>query len=319
MTTTLADRPTVSIAGAAADVPQGHPAQGIGVPLGAAPASRPDAGRSRLPSVPLVGAVVSFFAVLMLALVGFVLVGSAVAHQRDQEVMLDTLGEQLKTATAPVTAPFVPGAPIGVIDSPKLGDAMVFVAGAGSAQLAKGPGLRSDSVMPGQPGVAVIQGRRSAYGGPFERLDRFAPGDTIKVTSGIGEFTYVVDLVRYSDQEVPAPPVVASRLTLLTSDGHYSPTRTLIVSGALANGVTPAAPGSGLPAAPASEAPLALDPGAALPLFLWSQALLVVAVAMAYLWHRIPSTTLWLGASPLLLVLLWQVSASIVQLLPNTL
>ncbi|MEZ5133698.1 MAG: sortase [Acidimicrobiales bacterium] len=80
--------------------------------------------------------------------------------------------------------------------------------GTTSTELMQGPGHYRDSVLPGEPGNAVIFGRRSTYGAPFGQLDQLEPGATINVTTLGAEFTYTVRerrVVAEGDTDVLGP------------------------------------------------------------------------------------------------------------------
>ena len=117
-----------------------------------------------------------------------------------------------------------------MVTIPQIGLEQVFVEGSSSEQTRNGPGLKTDSVLPGQTGLSVLVGHRSTSGAAFAHLDELRPGDTIEVTTGQGRFTYVVDLVRTSDAPATQVQVVPARLTLVTSDPAFAPDRTLMVS-----------------------------------------------------------------------------------------
>ena len=106
----------------------------------------------------------------LVALFGlFLFVGSGLAANRDQDVMYDELKEQLGLATVPVNGAIPTGTPIGIVEIPRLGLEQVFVEGSASEQTIKGPGLRHDTVLPGQAGASVLVGRRATFGAAVRR------------------------------------------------------------------------------------------------------------------------------------------------------
>ncbi|CAB4707328.1 unannotated protein [freshwater metagenome] len=253
---------------------------------------------------------------LIAAFGAYLFVGSKLQADRHQDILFDELSESLGLAIVPVNGAIPTGTPIGILEIPRLGVEQVFVEGAGSEQTAEGPGLRHDSPLPGQAGVSVLVGRRATFGAPFADLDRLRAGDELLVTTGQGEFTYVVDLVRTSD----APPTeiqqVPSRLTLVTSDPAIAPNRTLSVSAQLDGEALPRSTGT---ATVASDTPGEGSSSHLLALLLWSQLLLVVAVAVTWAAMRLPGRALWIGAVPVLVAILWNVFQNLAYLLPNTL
>jgi sortase A len=253
---------------------------------------------------------------LVIAFAGYLLVGSGLAANRDQGVMYDHLRTALAQETVPVAAPIAPGTPLGVVSVPSIGLEQVFVEGSASEQTMDGPGLKTDSVLPGQSGLSVLVGRRTTFGAPFAHLDRLQPGDRIDVTTGQGRFAYVVDLVRTSDAPTSQVRVVPARLTLVTSDPAFTPNRSLMVSAHLA--------GKPLPASTGTTAPIDDQPGQgshdrAVALLLWCQLLLLTTVAVTWAALRLPGRGLWIGAAPVLLAILWHVFENLAVLLPNTL
>ena len=247
----------------------------------------------------------------------FLFVGSALGQNHDQAVMYADLKEELGLATAPVNGAIPTGTPIGIVTIPRLGLEQVFVEGSASEQTMKGPGLRHDTVLPGQAGASVLVGRRATFGAPFRHLDRLRVGDRIEVTTGQGKFVYVVDLVRTTDSPDVQIEQVPARLTLVTSDPALTPTRSLQVSAQLKGDPLPATTRQ---ATVAEDLPGEGSHGRQVALLLWAQALLVVTVLVTRQGLGHPGRgALWIGAVPVLLAVLWQVFENLAVLLPNTL
>jgi len=288
------------------------------------PGRHPTAGRARpsnngQESSPphLIGLTFSAVAVLLVGFLMFLLIGSGIAERRAQDTMYASFRGQLSKATAP-TGPVKDGSPVALLEIPRLGMRDVVVQGTTSGDLAKGPGLRSDSVLPGQAGSSVVYGRRRAYGGPFRNVLSLSLGDTITTTTGLGVAHYRVTAIR--DASAPfsvTPGVRTDQLILVTSDAPLVPSRTMLVVSTLVGKPSPAP--AALPTIGAAERPLHGDTSAAQPLAWWSLALLVsvsLAAVAAVRWSRIAA---WVVASPLLLAVLWNVFESLGRLLPNTL
>jgi sortase A len=253
---------------------------------------------------------------LVVAFGAFLAFGSGLAQSRTQDVLYHRLSTSLKEETAPVSGAFAPGTPLGELSMPSIGVDQVFVAGSSSAETAIGPGLKTDSVLPGQAGLSVLVGRRATFGAPFSDLAELRTGDRLDVTTGQGHFTYVVDLVRTSDAPATRIRAVASRLTLVTSDPAFTPDRQLVVSAHLRGDPQPATTGT--------TAPLDNLPGHgththATALLLWCQLLLIVAVVVTWAALRLPRRGLWIAAVPVVLAVLWNVYENLALLLPNTL
>ncbi|HEX4687499.1 MAG TPA: sortase [Nocardioides sp.] len=254
---------------------------------------------------------------LMALFAGYLVIGAGLAADRAQNVMYGQLRQELAEATVPVSGAIAPGTPLGVVRIPSIGLDQVFVEGSSSEQTRSGPGLKSDSVLPGQTGVSVLVGHRSVSGAAFAHLDQVRPGDPIQVVTGQGQFTYVVDLVRTSDAPASRVRVAPARLSLVTSDPAYAPNRTLTVSAALEDKPMPASTGTtALP----SEQPGHGSSSGLVGLLLWTQLLLLVTVLVTWAGLRARSRRgLWIGAVPVLLAILWQVFDHLAVLLPNTL
>lgn len=290
---------------------------GRGAGSGGRGGSRPRPPRPAGPTLgSVIAAVLGLIALLAVTFAGYLFVGSRLDANRAQSLMFDDLVQQLSLAEVPVCGVVPDGQPVGLVEIRSIGLEQAFVVGAASEQTLLAPGLRHDSVFPGQQGLSVLVGRRVTGGAPFRDLDRVQPGDVITATTGHGVFRYVVDLVRTSDAPPTEVPIVPSRLTLVTSDPAYAPNRTLSVSAALDGDALPACTGT---ASVAADQPGAGSRSGAVGLLLWSQGLLVAAAAVTWLAARLPKRALWIGATPLLLALSWQVSAHLAVLLPNTL
>lgn len=283
-----------------------------------APPRRPEPPSRRRPvsTSTLVAWTVSVVGLVLLAFVGFVLVGSNVQASRAQDVLYKKLTDQLSAATAPVEGVIQPGTPIGILQIPRLHVQQVLVQGSSSEQTVNGPGLKSDSAFPGETGSSVVVGRRATFGAPFADLGTLDVGDELVVTTGLGKKIFVVDLVRHTDDPAQKVKVVGSRLTLVTSDPALTPTRQIVVSAALVGTPTPT---STTAVVRDGEAPGAHVLDRAVLVLLWTQLLLVVAWATTRLGLRYDKRAVWIGAVPVLLAVLWNIFEGVAVLLPNTL
>lgn len=267
-------------------------------------------------------------AILCLGFLANLLIVSQLVHARDQEVLYSDFRSELANAIAPVGQTDVngallrPGAPVAILEIPDLGMKEVVVEGTTSSVTQSGPGHKRDTVLPGQPGTSVIYGRQAAFGAPFGQLEILQPGMTIVATTGQGPAEYRVIGVRRPGD--PLPPVLEpgqGRLTLVTAMGpRFMPTDLLRVDAEL---VTPAqpAPPRVLTAAsldPAEQA-MAGDPAGLVPLLLWLQLLLIVAVATVWLVIRWGKWQAWLVAAPIVFFAGIMASMSALRLLPNLL
>jgi sortase A len=288
-------------------------------PAGTRKATRPPRRPLELDTAAVVAIGLLTLTLLVVGFGLFLFAGSGISAHRDQSLMYRQLKSELAQATVPVNGAIPVGTPIGLVEMPDIGLRQVFVEGSASAQTATGPGLRRDTVLPGQAGASVLVGRRATYGRAFAHLDQVKVGDIIKVTTGQGVFTYDVDLVRTSDAADVLIAQVASRLTLVTSDPAITPSRTLMVSAQLQGDALPATtrqatyaedvPGQGSLA------------GHQVGLLLNAQLLLLLSVVVtrSVLRRTTARGVLWIGATPVALALLWSVFSDLAALLPNTL
>ncbi|MDY7099614.1 MAG: sortase [Actinomycetota bacterium] len=153
------------------------------------------------------------------------------------------------------------GEAIGSIDIPKIGlvDKKV-VEGTGEEELKLGPGRDPRSqALPGLEGNAAIAGHRTTWGAPFNRIDELVPGDTITVTTLLGEATYEV-----TGTEIVLPTQVEvlgeygdNRLTLIACHPKYSARERIVVTAHLVGDPfeDPTAPATTTTTAPPTTTP----------------------------------------------------------------
>ena len=265
---------------------------------------------------------------LCLGFLANLLVVSQLIHARDQEVLYSDFRSELANAIAPVGqtdingALLQPGAAIAILEIPDIGLQEVVVEGTTSTVTQSGPGHKRDTVLPGQAGTSVIYGRQAAFGGPFGQLEILQPGMTIVATTGQGVAEYRVIGVRRPGDPIPALLQSGEgRLTLVTAMGpRFMPTDLLRVDAELVSQVQPSPPRVITPASmdPAEQA-MAGDPEGLVPLLLWLQVLLAVAVATVWLVLRWGKWQAWLVAAPIFFFAGVMASMSAIRLLPNLL
>lgn len=303
------------------------------------PAAEP--GADRLPPLPrggqaprssqavaqAVGASLLILAFTALGFVAWVGLFSRLHYDKAQLNAYDTLRVELASGTAP-TGPTVPnnpsqllpgGSPVAVLSVPAIGLRAVILQGTTGSVLENGPGHLRDTPMPGQVGTSVILGRHTAYGGPFGHLESVVPGDSIKVVTGQTVASYkVIDLRRAGDP-LPAPvPDGGGRMILVTADGTpLDPTGILYVDAELTSKPQPS-PGVVLASyiSPTENA-MANDPQAWLPIALWGQVLVLVAVTLSWLWTAWGKWQTWLIAVPIIGFIVLSVADQATRLLPN--
>ncbi|WGX98211.1 sortase [Nocardioides sp. L-11A] len=281
----------------------------------AGPPSRVEtAGSVVSTSTTMVALVTLWMALQMLVLGG-------VAQERSQSLLYQEFRAQVAAATAPVGPVTEPGAPVALLEIPRLGMQQVVVEGTASGDLLAGPGHLRNTVLPGQAGTSVVLGRAATYGSPFAEVDRLEPGDRIEVTVGQGRAVFTVQGLRRSGDPLPQPLASGrSRLTLVTAEGQgrlraIAPGEVLYVD-AESSSAFPAP--SGLPpTVPESEKPMGIDTGV-LPLLALDLALLLAltlgVIAARQRWSLVH---VWVVATPLAIALAWVTTDGVMRLLPN--
>ena len=307
-----------------------------GAPEGGATTKPPPRGYRRRQPVPpgqlvarAIGTSLLTLAITALFFVAWVGLFSHLHYDKAQLNAYDALRVELATGTAP-NGPTMPnnpaqllpiGAPVAVLSIPAIGLRTVVLQGTTSSVLEDGPGHLRDTVMPGQVGACVILGRRTAYGGPFGRLASLVPGDSITAVTGQTVASYrVIDLRRAGD---PAPPALAGgagRMILVTADGApLDPTGILYVD-ADETSKPQASPGVVLSQylSPTENA-MATEPQAWLPIVLWGQLLVLIALALSWLWTAWGKWQTWVIAVPAVGFLMLSIADQAIRLLPNLL
>lgn len=324
-----------------------------GVTPPAAPAApKPSPAASRLRSLwagpGVAGAVttaLTMVSALCAGLVLYLVAVSPLVYERHQDLHYAELRSSLARGTTPVGQTFIeippppadqipgeeveqeqpqellvaPGTPIALLEIPAIGlDRAVVLEGTSSGVLQEGPGHQRNSVMPGQDGLSVIYGRAWSHGAPFGDLSSLESGDAITVTTGQGVSEFRVTGIRRPGSTVPpARPRGTGRLTLVSAQGApYFAEEAVYVDAELVGDVQPT-PALRRLQLDASEAPLQGDTGGLLPVFLWSQALLVAALGITYLRVRWGGRQAWVVGVPVLAAVGIGFGSAVSLLLPN--
>jgi sortase A len=264
------------------------------------------------------------FSALMIWAVLYALVFGALQETRSQSVMYAKFRQELANEVAPIGAPIKPGAPVALLEIPRLGFRDIVVEGTSSGDLLKGPGHRADSPLPGENGVSVIYGRAATFGAPFGRLQKLQPGDAITVVDGAGTFQYVVKDVRRAGSPLPQPiGANASRLTLGSAAANgwraiLAPSAPLYVDADMQSTAV-AEPGGRPAVVPESDKLMGVDSGALDSLVHWIALFGLSAAAAAWAFARWGRWQTWIVAAPTVGATLWLVSETAMKLLPNAL
>lgn len=250
------------------------------------------------------------------------LVLGGLSHDRAQTVLYEQFRENLAAATAPVGGVIEPGTPVATLVVGSLGIDQVVTEGTTSSQTLKAPGHRRDTVLPGQPGTAVVYGRASTYGAPFAEVSSLRPGDRISTVTGQGKSDYEVTGVRRAGDPLPQPlKAGAGRLTLVGAEGQgrlaaLSPGTVVYADADLVS--KPFEPGAArLPTVSEAEQPMGRDTGV-LPLLTLVLAGLALAVVVAtFARPRLGNARTWVLMVPPVVALAWLTTDLSMGLLPN--
>jgi sortase A len=260
------------------------------------------------------------FVATVVAFLAFGLWFSGLSHARSQVGLQRRFRAELGSLSAPVSGLIKPGSPVAVLEIPSIGVNEVVVEGARSGQMRAGPGHVVGSALPGQPGNAVIAGRRTLYGGPFKHLNSLEPGERIVVTTGQGKSTYRVMSDPKSYGAVHGSvfgDYGDNRLTLFTADPPLRASRRLVVTAKLVE----------LPYE-ATELRRTLDAeglgltgerGSIAMALVWLELLVGLLLLAAFAMARWSRWTAWVVFVPALALFTWLFFEHAVQLLPATL
>lgn len=248
------------------------------------------------------------------------------------EVVAPAVGDTEAPETAePVQRRVAPGTPIALMSVPALGiDRTVLLEGTGGAVLQQGPGHQRNSAFPGQPGGVNIYGRAWSFGGVFGGIGQLQRGDEIRFTTGQlqtddgtfdpdAEIVYEVTTIRRAGDQIRIPDPSTPRLTLVTAEGElFLPRGALYVDAELVGEPQPVAFRQATELPP-GEALMAREAGAWVPVLLWSQGLLIAALALTWLRIRWGRMQAWVVGTPVVAALAVGLTGSASLLLPNLL
>jgi sortase A len=270
------------------------------------------------------GNVLTVIGIMMLTFVVTISAIGALQFTRNQKTLYDSFRSELANATAPVgqvdaNNNFVAmGAPVSLLDFPRLKDSFVVVEGTTSSALMAGPGHRRDTVLPGQAGTSIIFGRRAAYGGAFSALLQLHKNDLIVTTTGQGRSTYKITEILTSGEKSVATSA-PGRLTLVAAAGSpYVPKGLIVVNADLVSKAYDRGPMymSYVNLLPAERAMQGQSSNWVAVLLL-AQALLLATIGIVWLYFRQGRLVAWVIGLPVLLALGVALSNQVAGLLPN--
>lgn len=193
----------------------------------------PSPSRRRLPAPAALARLAKIWGVVLAGSMVLVLYGlEPMFQQRAQSLLFDEVTAEIRTASNeasgfygvdPPTTAIEVGRPVGILEVSRIQLQQVMVEGVTPAATADGPGHVPGTAGPGQPGNAVVLGRRTGFGAPFSGLHLMQPGDPIVVTTAQGRSVYAVVEVDTPTIGPDAPVegfyggTADDRLTLVTS------------------------------------------------------------------------------------------------------
>jgi sortase A len=192
-----------------------------------------------------IGQTLITFGVVILLFCAYELWFTNLYTNREQRQLRHSLGDVLSDQPPPLGTPEFPpllnGHGIAVLRIPRLGQGYlkVIVQGTSVADLKKGPGHWTNSVLPGQVGNFVVSGHRTTYGAPFNRLDEVKPGDAVVIETRTTWYVYRETSERkVSPNDIavsyPVPDHLGQKptqrlLTFTTCNPKYSASQRLIL------------------------------------------------------------------------------------------
>jgi len=262
---------------------------------------------------------IQLFAGAVLAFVVFAYALSGLAHARAQVGLQREFRSELASNSAPVGGNIPTGAPVAMLQIPTIGVTEAVVEGSRSSQLRSGPGHVLGTPLPGQPGNAVVAGRRTLYGGPFGHIDSLRSGDLIHITTGEGDATYrvssVVKLAAGNGSFVQNHG--DNRLTLFTTDSAWNASGRLAVTAILRGNPYP--PTSITSTLDTDGLGLTGQRDAVPYMLVWLELLAGAGLLTAYAASRWSAPRVWLVFAPVVALTMWRFFDSFVRLLPSTL
>jgi LPXTG-site transpeptidase (sortase) family protein len=133
----------------------------------------------------------------------------------------------------------ISGDAIAVLQIPVTGLNRIVVEGASVEHLRSGPARLAGSALPGDAGVMVVYGHRTAFGGPFEKNATLKNGDEIVIQARNGPIVkYIVDRVerdtRVTDVALGDDPGALAYLLLVNGEDRWtSGAQTVVVARSL--------------------------------------------------------------------------------------
>ena len=259
--------------------------------------------------------------VLIMLLLGYIYLFTPLSEGRAQHALLQEISANPAKSFALAQGKVPPeGGLVAVLEIPSLHLYDAVVEGTSAQDLRVGPGHMPTTALPGQPGNAVIAGRRATFGAPFGSIGSLKTGQSIVVVDGFGTYHYKVTRVVYAEggKHDVVTETKKNRLTLVTATSGFFPRGRLAVLAKLeGKPLTDAVePHNHVPAA---ELGLAGAPASGLLALFWCLVFFVLLSAAAWLvrhWNQ--PVVVYVLAVPVLLLVALLACESIIGFLPAT-
>ncbi len=268
-----------------------------------------------------IGVLVFGLGILIVLLLAYIYLFTPLSADRAQHALLQeiTANPQSSFSLAEGGLP-AEGSPVAVLQIPSLHLLDAVVQGTNAQDLRSGPGHMPTTSMPGQPGNAVIAGRRATFGAPFGSIGSLKTGQLITVVDGYGTYHYRVTRVVYASggRHDVITQTSANRLTLVTAaSGVFPQGRLAVISQLVGKPLV----GTTRPRfhPEATELGLAGDPASGLLAVFWCLVFFALLVGAAWLlrtWDQ--PVVVYLLAVPVLLLVALFACESIIGFLPAT-
>jgi len=267
------------------------------------------------------GVLVFGLGVLILLVLGYIYLFTPLSEGRAQHTLLGEItADKAKTFNLAEGRLPPEGSPVAVLEIPALHLLDAVVQGTDAQDLRSGPGHMPTTALPGEPGNAVIAGRRATFGAPFGAIGSLKRGQLIKVVDGYGTYRYEVTKIVYAvgGRHDVVTETAMNRLTLVTAASGFFPQGRLAVIARLMGKPLAGTSEPRFHPAPA-ELGLAGDPASGLIAVFWTLLFFVLLSGSAWLLrHWDQPVVVYLLAVPVLLLVALFTCESIIGFLPAT-
>jgi sortase A len=270
----------------------------------------------------VLGVLIFGLGVLIVLLLAYIYLFTPLSAGRAQHELLQEITANPAKTFDLATGKVPPeGSPVAVLEIPSLHVYDAVVQGTSAQDLRSGPGHMPTTALPGQPGNAVIAGRRATFGAPFGSIGSMKKGQLIRVVDGYGTYRYEVTRVVYAEggRHDVVTETKTNRLTLVTAASGFFPRGRLAVVATLVGKPLAGTTEPALFRVPSAELGLAGDPASGLLAIFWCLVFFVLLSAATWLArHWDQPVVVYVLAVPVLLLVALFACESIIGFLPAT-